>query len=141
MVSSAALRKGELFCFIWLHLEGRELCSSVPQGLVLSTRKPRPRSSRLFLHKGQFTFLFPREKVYGSWAEVSFCNACSADTHQVFKLGCRLRDHRSKIKQFWVTTLCVNLFGFGFQWTQRFKAHTRCRLETRSTYSLQKFSK
>lgn len=118
-----------------------ELCSSVPQGLVLSTRKPWPRSSWLVLHEGQFTFVFPGEKVYGSWAEVRFCDACSADSHQVFKLGCGLWDHRSKIKQFWVTTLCMNLFGFGFQRTQRFKANTRRRLETCSTYSLQKVSK
>lgn len=53
-----------------------------------STRKPRPRPSWLLLHKGQFTFLFPEEKVSGSWAEVRCCDACSADPHQVFKSGC-----------------------------------------------------
>lgn len=108
---------------------------------MLSTRKLQPRSCWLFLHKGQFTFLFPGEKVYGSRTEVRFGDACSADTHQAFGPDCRLWDHRSKIKQFWVTTFCMNLLGYGFQRTQRFKANTRHRLETCSTYSLQSFSK
>lgn len=122
-----------VFFPIWLYLEGRRPLQRTAGSAV----EPWETAAllELFRHKGQFTFLFPGEKLYGSWTEVSPCDACSADIHQVLRLGCRLWDRRTEIKQFWVTTHCMNPLGFGFQRTQRLKANTRHGLETHSTYS------